>query len=158
MRSYSSVLSFHYRLGLVSAQQPGRPGPSRVASGRPARASSDSARAAVGEEAGAEQAGPAAPRRPEDALEEAGSEPSSPLRGRYHRSRLRLRLRCSRRRRRCRRRPALTRRRPGTSAARDAPEAGWVASRGSRGPGWRGVADWRTTMGVWLQPGLAPCP
>jgi hypothetical protein len=82
-----------------------------------------------------------------------GRKPSSPLRLRYHRSRRRCR-RC-RLRSHHRRRPALTRRRPGTSAARDAPEAGWVESRGTRGPGWRGAADWRTILGVGLRPGWA---
>lgn len=80
------------------------------------------------------------PRRPEEEREEARYEPSSPLRGRYHRCR-------RRHHRRLHGRPALTRRPPGTSAARDAPEAGWVASRGTQGPGWCGAADWRTILG-----------
>lgn len=89
------------------------------------------------------------PRRrvgPEEAREEEGSEPSSPLGGRYHH-------RCHRRCRR--RRPALTRRRPGTSAARDAPEAGWATSRDTGGLGSLGTADWRMFRGRGFGPGWA---
>lgn len=130
----------------AGARQGGQRGPRPSLPGTAAR-----------EGTGAERAEPAAPRRPEEAREEAGYEPSSPLRLRYHSSRLRCRRYRRRHRRRYRHRPALTRRRPGTSATRDAPEAGWVASRGTRGPGWRGAADWRTILGVELRPGWAPC-
>lgn len=142
-----------YRLGLLSAQQPGSPGPSRGASRQPARASSASARAAAGEGAGAKRAGPAAPRPPEETRGRSRVRALKPARGPLP---LPLSLPHRRRhsRRRRRRRPALTRRRPGTSAARDAPEAGWASSRDVRGPGSRGPADWRTALEAGLQSGL----
>lgn len=70
-----------YRLGLLSAQQPGRPGPSRGASRQPARASFASARAAAGEGAGAERAGPAALRPPEDTRGGSRVRALKPVRG-----------------------------------------------------------------------------
>lgn len=129
-------------------------GPSGAEPGRVRAASVGPRPSQPGQQQGRERE-PSEPglRHPEEAREEARYEPSSPLRGRYH-----CRRRRRRRHSRLRRRPALTRRPPGTSAARDAPEAGWVASRGTQGPGWRGQPIGGLFWGVGLRPGWAPCP
>lgn len=125
-----------YRLGLLSAQQSGRPGPSRGTSRGTSRAASPGLRhrfqlrlrpGSAGEGAGAGQTGTSQTGRATGRAGGSRSEPSSPLRACCHR-------------RRCHRRPAETRRRsPATSAARDAPEAG-LGAPGTR-EGWARAAQ-----------------